>query len=92
MVGGRARKLDAQPFHDATVNQMLVNDFVQISMIHIGIPDCIRIDDDDRPFGAAIQATGIIDAHLVGYGGTQRLDALLDIITRLLRAALLATL
>ena len=69
---------------------MLLDNLIEIGAIHIAVPGCLRVNDDDRPFGAAVQAAGAVDADLVGNGRAKLLDALLNVVAGFLGAALLA--
>ena len=83
-------KLNLQPFHRATVNQVLFNDFVDVFAVDVAVPGAFRIDDDDRPLGAAVEATGRIDTHLPGAGQTEFLAALFGIVAHRLGIETLA--
>ena len=76
--------LDAQALYGPAIAQMLVDNLVEIGMVDIGIPSFLRIDHQHGAFAAAIQAAGIVDAHLAGYRRAERLDALLDVVARFL--------
>lgn len=62
---------------------MFIDDFVEIFLVNEGVPDPFRVDDQDRPFLAAIQATGRVHAHLALTRELKRLNPLLDIAAHL---------
>jgi hypothetical protein len=43
---------------------MFLNDFLDVFLVNIGVPDGFRIHDHDRPLIAAVEATGLVDPHL----------------------------
>jgi len=70
---------------------MLIDDFVDVFLIHIGVPDLFRINDHHGPLLAAIQATGLVDPDLSLAVLTGFLEPLFRIITELRRPTLRAT-
>jgi len=71
---------------------MLVDYLVYIVPIYIGVPNALRIDDQDRSFTASIQTTSLIDANLAFSALPQFLDALFGVIPRLTGLAVFTTL
>src|SRR4029078_5749733 len=53
---------------------MLLDDLVDIVLVHVGVPDLLGIDHDHRSLLATIQATRLIDAHLALAGELEGLD------------------
>src|SRR3972149_1084846 len=83
---------DFQAFNDAPVLQMLFDDLIEIPFILEGVPDAFGINHDDRAFIAAIHASGGVDADVVlAVGNIKLLDLVLDVVARLLRAGIAAT-
>src|SRR5690606_18127172 len=70
---------DHQALHRFPTHEMRVDDVIDIALVDIGVPDAFRVDDHDRPFLAAVQAAGLVDAHLACSRESQLLDALLRI-------------
>src|SRR5271166_1468940 len=60
-------------------------------LVDVAVPDRIRIDDDDRAFVAAVQAAGLVDAHLTLAIEAQGLYALLGVSLHVQRAVIVAT-
>src|SRR3990172_5906435 len=83
---------DFQAFNDAAVLEMLFDDLVEIPFILEGVPNTFWINHDDRAVVAAIHASGGVDADVVlAAGNIKLLDLVLDIVARLLRAVIAAT-
>ena len=79
--------LNSQPFDDTPVFQMLFDDLVNIFFVHICVPDFFRIDNDNRAFVAAIEATRIVNPYSpVLAVEPEGLDSLLGVITHGLSA------
>jgi hypothetical protein len=77
---------NAQALYDLTVDEVLVNDFVNIVLIDIGIPNAFRVYDDGRPFIATIETASLIHPDVSFPGNLKFLDACLRIIAYCLRA------
>jgi hypothetical protein len=45
---------------------MLLDDFIDVFLIHIRVPDIFRIDHDDRALIATVEASRIIDPYPPG--------------------------
>jgi hypothetical protein len=83
---------DSQPFHDTTIFQVLLDNLVDILLIHIRIPDVFGINHDYRSFVTAIKTASIVDAYSLAFAiEFQRLDALLGIVAHGLCAKVVAT-
>lgn len=80
------RVLNSQALNDITFDQMLIDDFINVVFIDIGIPCFIRVNDDNRPFIAAIKATCIIDTDFFLAAQFQGFNTLLGIVAQLLSA------
>ena len=78
-------RLYPQALNHPPIYQVLINDFVNIRLVDIAVPDIIRVDDDYRAFATAIQATGRVDTHLACPGNRQFLAALFGVIAQRLR-------
>src|SRR6185369_1006796 len=53
-----------EPLDDATVLEVRVDDLVDVGLVDVGVPGALGVDDRHRPAGAAIQASGLVDANL----------------------------
>lgn len=62
---------------------MLVDDLIDIGAVFVGIPNRIRVDDDDGALAAAIHTTGGIDSHTTLAGDVERLRAPLSVMAHL---------
>jgi hypothetical protein len=49
--------------HDATISQMLDDDALEQSRSDPGIPDALRVHDDDRTAGAYTETGGLAALH-----------------------------
>jgi hypothetical protein len=67
---------------------MLVNDFIDVFLIDIGVPDAFGINHQYRSFLATVQAAGLVDADLARAIQVKRLDAALGMFLRGLRTAI----
>src|SRR5690349_18408782 len=74
-----AGMLDPQALDDAPVHEVLVDDLVDVVLVHVGVPDLLGIDDDDRPFLAAVEAARLVDADHALAVELELLDALLGV-------------
>jgi hypothetical protein len=61
---GRFLLSNLQAFNDATIEQVLLNDFLDILFVDVVIPNLFRVNNNHRPVIATIHATGLVDAHL----------------------------
>ena len=66
--------------------QVRLDDLVDVGLIDIAVPDAFRVHHRHRARSAAVQAAGLVDAHLAGAGQALGLDALLAVVERRLRA------
>ena len=66
---------------------MALDNFVHIALVHVGIPDTLRVDHDYRSFLATIEAPGIVNAHLSLAVQSKRLESFLGAIAYFLRTA-----
>jgi hypothetical protein len=73
---------DHQAIDDPAVYQVLLDDFVQVLVVHIGVPRALRVNHQYRPFFATVEATGLIDADLARAGQSQFLHARLQVFLR----------
>ena len=71
---------------------MFRNDFVDIVLVDVGVPDVVRIDDHHRAFGTTVHATRQINAHPAFAAQVQLLDAILGVAANTLRVMLVAAL
>ncbi len=69
------------------MNQVFLDDFVDVVLIHVCIPDPFRVHDDGRALLASVQAARHVDPNLALTGKTQRLDFGLGIVAHLLGTA-----
>jgi hypothetical protein len=83
--------LDLQAFDNPAMQQVLLDDFVDIFPIHVGVPDAFRVDDDYRPFLAAVKTSCRVDPDTPLVRKSQCLAALLGIVTHGLRIKALST-
>ena len=56
------------------------------SLVDVGVPDLLGVDDQHRALLAAVEAAGLVDAHLARAGELELLDALLGVVLHLLGA------
>ena len=75
-----------QTRHDLPIREVRRNDFIDICLVHIRVPNCFRVHHSDRPPRATVQATGFVDADLAGAQQAQRLGLRLAMVERLYRA------
>src|SRR5690606_15274670 len=57
-----------------------IDDFIDSCLVHVGVPDTLRINHQYRPLSASVQAACLVDADLALAGQSKRLDALLGIV------------
>jgi hypothetical protein len=68
-----------QSRYDTPTDEVLFNDLVDVLFINIGIPDVVRINDQNRSVVAAVQAARLVDADLALALEAKLADALLGI-------------
>jgi hypothetical protein len=83
---------EAESLYDSAANEVIVQDLLQILLVDIGVPGSFGIDDRYRPFGAAIQTPGGIDAHPAGTCDSQLLRTSLQVVAQALGIVLSAAL
>jgi hypothetical protein len=86
-----AGMLDLQALDNPAMQQVLLDDFVDIFPVYIGVPDTFRIDDDYRPFVTAVKTSCRVDPDSSLVRKPERLAALLGIVAHGLRIKALAT-
>src|SRR5581483_2548035 len=59
---------------------MLLDDLLDVFLVDVGVPDAFGIDDDARALFAAIEAAGLVDAHVAGPRELELLHALLRVV------------
>src|SRR5260221_7634348 len=79
-----------QAFDDAPVFQVLLDDLVDVGAVHVGVPDGVRIDHHARALLAAVEAAGLVDAHLPLPREAELLHALLGVVAHLRSALVVA--
>lgn len=57
------RRSDAQAFDGPAIDQMFLDDLVNVFFVHVAVPDCLGVNDDDGALLAAIKTAGLVDAH-----------------------------
>ncbi|SIT37078.1 hypothetical protein BN2475_100111 [Paraburkholderia ribeironis] len=82
--------IDFQTLDDLAVGEMGVDDLVDVGFVDVRVPDAFRIHDERRAELAAIEATGLVDAHLAGAGEAKCLHAFFRVLLHLLRIAVCA--
>ena len=80
-----------QSFNGLAIDEMTVDDFVNISLAVIAIPDALWIDGDRRAFVAASHAAGRVDADTAGHSQSELFDPVLGIVPHCRRIMILAT-
>ncbi len=78
----------AQALHYLAILQVRFDDFVDVGRIHIAVAHALRVHHGHRACGAAVQATGLVHAHLAGPGQASGLDQRLAALKGLLGAML----
>ncbi len=68
---------------------MLVDDTVDVGLIAIAVPNAFRIDDDDRAFGAPVEAPRPVDSDLAGSVNAKRLAPFFGVVAHRPRAMIL---
>ena len=82
-MGGGEQPLDHLPFFEVRLHNLL-----DILLIHVAVPDCLRVHHGHRSSGAAVQTARLVDADLARPGQPGRLDQPLAVVKRLLRLML----
>jgi hypothetical protein len=72
---------DPETLDNPAVYQVLIDNLIEVRAIDIGIPDSVRIDDDDRTFLTPVQASRHVDTHAPTSRDSELLAALLRVIT-----------
>jgi hypothetical protein len=80
-----------EPLDYPAMDEMLIDDFVHILCVHVGVPDSFRVDDEYRTFFAAIHAAGAVNPNLSLPVELERLHPVLGINTHIGRAMVVAT-
>jgi hypothetical protein len=80
---------DLETVYGFACNEVLIDNFVDIGMVHVLVPGLFRIDDQHRSILAAVQAACGVDTDLVRAADTQLLAALLGVIAQLLGATVI---
>ena len=68
-----------QPLYHAAILQMLGDNFVDVILTTIAVPNLFRVNHHHRAFTATIETAGIIDAYPTLAMQTQLLDPLLGV-------------
>ena len=63
-----------QSLHNLAVFEMRLDDFVDVGIVDVGVPGAFGVDHRYRAGGAAVQATGLVHAHLARAREPCRLD------------------
>jgi hypothetical protein len=79
-----------QAFDDPAMLYVLGNNFVDVVLVDIGVPNGLRVYHQDRTFVATVQTAGIIDPDLALAGELERLDLILGIGAHLTGAMIVA--
>jgi hypothetical protein len=81
----------SQALDNASILKMLLNDFVDVFLIHVCVPDIFRVNDNDRAFVATVEAACIVDAYSLALAvKSKRFNAAFCIIAHGLRALVVA--
>lgn len=67
-----------------TLPQVLVDNLVDIHLVHVGVPNALGVNHHDRPFLATVHAACLVDADTALAIHAQRLDAFLGMVAHLL--------
>jgi len=86
----RNNRSDFQAFDNFSVFQVGLDNFINIFLIDVGVPDFFRVDDDDWAFIATIKAAGIIDTDFSFAGQPEFLDTLLGVVAHFLGVMIVA--
>src|SRR5688500_15458659 len=77
---------DAQALDDAAAHEVLLDDLVDVLLVHVRVPGLLGVDHHHRSQLAAVEAAGLVDAHLALAGELELLDALLGVLLHRLGA------
>ena len=83
--------LNLQALNHAAILNVFENDFVDVALVYVGVPNVIWIDDQHRPLGTTVQTAGEVDTHLALAIEIELLDAILGVAANTLRVVLIAT-
>lgn len=82
-----------QPLNRFSFEQMLVNNLINILLIHVGVPDIVRIDNDHRPLFTAVETSCRINSNRAFFSSyPQFFTTFFSVVTHFLRIKILATL
>src|SRR5512146_3120646 len=87
-----AASLQLQALDNTPLLEVDLEDFVDVGLVHIGIPDAVRVHDQQRALVAAVEAAGAVDAAFALAVEVGVLDLLLQVIAHLLPAGRTAAL
>src|SRR6266404_1165194 len=78
-----ARRID-EALDGLAAEDVRLHDLGQVLLLHAGVPDVLRVDDDHRPVAALREAAGLVDANVTLAAGlddlaAQVLDEALDV-------------
>jgi hypothetical protein len=76
--------------HRLTAHKVRLNNLVDISLVHVGVPNGFRVDHRNRPTRASIKTARLVDAYAAGAVQACRLHSGLAVIKGLLRTMLSA--
>ena len=62
------------------MHEMLLNNGINIFLAGVAVPGAFRIDHHRWPLGAAIEATGLVHAHLALTGQPERFHPILGVV------------
>src|SRR5688500_2571715 len=72
--------LHPQALDHPSIQHVLIDDLVDVRLVDVRVPDRVGIDHHARPLLAAVEATGLVHAHLAGTRKAERLDAALGVV------------
>ena len=75
---------DLETVYGFACNQVLIDDFVDIGMVHVLIPGLLGVDDQHGAVLAAVQAACGVDAYLIRATDTQFLATLFGVVAQFL--------
>ena len=84
-------RLNTQTLDYASVDEMFIDDFIEIILVDIGVPDPFRIHDDSRPQFTTTETPGDIDTHATFAVDAEFLGAFFDIVAHRARIKIRAT-
>ena len=71
---------------------MLFEDFVDVGLVHVGVPDPFGVDDEQRALVAAVHAAGAVDAAFAFAVQASLLDLFFQVVAHALAAGVAAAL